>query len=1136
MSLQDSYGGSASNAEIDPKGGYWINTTKGRQHFPGTPPGATKPLPIPQPVSDFLTKASNVLEAPLTGIGATEMDLLRPPYLKVGLGPSGQHMLDELRHGQFGSAAQHYSTTSLEANKERAQLGDPGAQFLEKHPGMLFAPLAFGEEFFNPSNRLFSAAGSVGRAVGLKPLSPLNRFADVRGAAAEAPAQRAAAAESAVQREARMNAVRQGAAAERARARAAAHFAQKQRESLKNQGLRAGTPQTPPTLGTPPVRRALPEPGAEFRPNPPQPAPGYVPPALRPGALPITGTPAVQHPALTGEARLALPPGGTVEGRLQQSLRDTLKSIRRQTRARPPSKPIAQGPLTPPSTIGGRPALPAPQTIEGPNIASGEGFEMNAAPGIPGRPALTGANPVPEFENLVPPGRLTGEIQGALPAGEKGITTPGSQLSTRYGTGEAITPVGEVQPLGPKPELPAKEVADRAELTFRKMAETQSARAAAGEAVHNLYKGLTRSQQVKLFDAIEGTEPMPPEFAKRAAAYTAVQRRLSKDLLEHGVADESELWNEETYHPRSGASLNPEFDLQEQRLEGQGAGSRGVRKGTLIHERDYPTRKAMELAGEQMNPEWAPAETLENTLRSRYQSIQLEKGMRELQDLGLILPAEKPRPPGWVTLAEEPDVARFGSPTIANGASFHPAIAKGIRDITASTMNPDKFLSSPLHKIAEPLAMANRAVSRFEVTNPGYHPIVNVGPNQIATIIANAKSIAALPTYVKNLFDLSSKGLDELSEEGVYHPFASDIPAHEMTRPWSDLSLPEKMRRLWNLSGRGVENVSAKPLYKHIEPRMARATYNALKRGGKTDAEAALLTRQTVGEAENLGAVERDAAQMMQFPAWRKAVARLWPNLLAKSPALYNAPHRAVNAYNLAHGMTPQPYSGERLVPPIAFGKDANGNPQTLTFPSPANIPLEVLDLIGAPLAGDSSEIPARSLRLGMTLVNPLLNTGVRTAMTQAGKSGEPGTGLAGYRLYDKDAPINQGPLGIGLSSAQGALQRYSPIRPGALGPLGGVGVSVQPVMGNQTQQDISTMEARYRKLIDRLRYQAVDDLKAGDAKSAAQDTQDADDLWREMEQVVQQMSTPSGAVPAAAAGDTLQSRYGSSPAVSPAP
>lgn len=147
MSLQDSYGAESKNYEIDPKGGYWLNTTKGRQHFPGSPPGTTQALPVPQPVSDFLTKTSNVLEVPLTAIGAAQMDLLRKPYLSVGMGPSGRHMVDELRHGQFGSAAQHYSTTSLEANRERAQLGDPVAQFLDKHPSMIFAPLAFGEEF-----------------------------------------------------------------------------------------------------------------------------------------------------------------------------------------------------------------------------------------------------------------------------------------------------------------------------------------------------------------------------------------------------------------------------------------------------------------------------------------------------------------------------------------------------------------------------------------------------------------------------------------------------------------------------------------------------------------------------------------------------------------------------------------------------------------------------------------------------------------------------------------------------------------------------------------------------------------------------------------------------------------------------
>ena len=342
MSLEDRYGANTSKVEIDPKGGYWLNTTKGRQHFPGTPPEPTQPLPIPQPVSDFLTKASNVLEAPLTGIGAAQMDLMRKPYLGIGMGPSGQHMVDELRHGQFGSAAQHYSTTSLEANRERAQLGDPGAQLLDKHPGMLFAPLAFVEEFFNPSNRAFTALGGVGRAVGLKPLSPLNRFADVRAAAAEAPAQRAAAAEAQAARASRMGAARQGAKEANAQARAAAHFAEKQRQSVQAQRARQfyeawRARQKAAIPGT--TRPALTEPGAQFSPvSPPRPGTGYVPPALTPGryALP---------PPAVGEARLALPPpprgvaalppGGATQIPMQNAMRETIANLKRSARAKP---------------------------------------------------------------------------------------------------------------------------------------------------------------------------------------------------------------------------------------------------------------------------------------------------------------------------------------------------------------------------------------------------------------------------------------------------------------------------------------------------------------------------------------------------------------------------------------------------------------------------------------------------------------------------------------------------------------------------------------------------------------------------------------------------------------------------------
>ena len=1052
MSLQDSYGGSASNAEIDPKGGYWINTTKGRQHFPGTPPGATKPLPIPQPVSDFLTKASNVLEAPLTGIGATEMDLLRPPYLKVGLGPSGQHMLDELRHGQFGSAAQHYSTTSLEANRERAQLGDPVAQFLDKHPSMIFAPLAFGEEFFNPSNKLFGAVGKASRAVGLKPLDPLNRFADIRGAAAEAPAQRAAAAEAAAQRTARANAARRGAAEGNANARAAAHFAQKQADSVRAQAARQATNEwlaRQKKVLAPPLRAA----------------------ALGPG------TPALES-APVGEQRLMLPPPPK-----------EVKPPRSPSGPRQPTPPLPS--LSPPRRVGPARVIPEPGVL----ADAGATKALN-----PGKPP--------------------------------GITVPGERLANRYGAEQAVTPVGKVTPLGPKPQLPTEDVADQAEVAFRKMTDKQTPKAFAQKATNDLYKDLPLSEQQRLFHAIEANK-IPPEYQARYGRYVRTQRQVSKWLVEHGIADEGQLWNEPTFHPRSGALLNPDYDVEEQ--PGETVGSRGIRKGTLKNRRTFKTLKDAVDAGEQMNPEWAPAETLENTLTQRMTAIQLENGMKKLKDLGLIVGPDSPRPPGWVRLSDEPDVARFGSPTISGGASFHPAIAKGIRDITASTMNPEKLLSSPIHKIMTPFAMANRAAMRFQVAQPAYHLPVNVIPNQIATLLAHAKSYASLPEYVKQWFS-GGKATGEMYESGTYFPYASDIPAHKMTRPWSDLSVKEKAERAWNLTGRGVENFSSKPLYGWAEPRAAKAMFRALKKSGMSDAKATLKTRQTIGEHENIGAAERDFSQMMKFPAWRKSVFRLWPSLLAKSPALYNAPHRGAQAFNLSRGVGPQPSDSGSLIPGIAWGKDAQGNPQTLSAPSPANIPLELLNILGSPLAGDTDQDMQRGIRLGLTMVNPLLNTGVRTAMTEVGSSGEPNSGLAGYRIYDKDAPENQTILGKTLSAIGQTAERNAPIRNEGTGPLGAVGLGIKPIAGTNDKEDAAIMESRYRKMIARLRYAARDDLKAGDTQAAAQDNQDADDLHREMEQVVQQMSTPSGAVPAAAAGDTLQSRYGSSPAVSPAP
>lgn len=118
-----------------------------------------------------LSKASNVIETPLTLLGAGLEDIAahRNPFPNLGpknQGTASQGAQAMLARGDFGKAAQRYSTTSPQANAVRAATGDPLAEYFKQHPSQ-FSAAAFGEEFLNPGNwaagRLASLAGPLTR-------------------------------------------------------------------------------------------------------------------------------------------------------------------------------------------------------------------------------------------------------------------------------------------------------------------------------------------------------------------------------------------------------------------------------------------------------------------------------------------------------------------------------------------------------------------------------------------------------------------------------------------------------------------------------------------------------------------------------------------------------------------------------------------------------------------------------------------------------------------------------------------------------------------------------------------------------------------------------------------------------------
>ena len=318
-----------------PDPGHTVQSARGVVHLPGAAPRPDPGLDVPKPVSDVMTTVGNALEVPLTGIGANEMDYLRAR--KAGATPaqalarvfaqtyspdkypnsSIQHAMRLINRGQTGIAADRYSTTSILANKQRAALGDVGAQAFQHHP-FVFSLATIPEEFANPANiatgELTGMAADVLK--GLR-IPTINRMKAMRDAARRAPAERAAAPQVEEMRTAENQQNRYDVLGEdepgslkgfikdpQARARATLHFNAQQAASAKILAARheaemgaARVAAGPKLSAAPAANRAMLPPGQQFahalQPSPEITMPGQarlaLPPPPEEGALPHAG-------------------------------------------------------------------------------------------------------------------------------------------------------------------------------------------------------------------------------------------------------------------------------------------------------------------------------------------------------------------------------------------------------------------------------------------------------------------------------------------------------------------------------------------------------------------------------------------------------------------------------------------------------------------------------------------------------------------------------------------------------------------------------------------------------------------------------------------------------------------------------
>lgn len=630
----------------------------------------------------------------------------------------------------------------------------------------------------------------------------------------------------------------------------------------------------------------------------------------------------------------------------------------------------------------------------------------------------------------------------------------------------------------PRIGLSPSVAADRADLAGRQMAtSTETAKAHAQHVTRDVFGGLTHDQQLEVVDAIErAPNKLPPaltqklaelkpagspaqramlgqwtvpDIQRRVQAYRTWRGATDAETLRHGLAEGSELWTGEHYFPRRGMTKDPgleeseeQNDLQAEIEARRSRGGQNIRRDTLntnIPARKYATRVEALEHGVTVDPEWNPADALYKHAVTRERNNVLEEGANRLRDLGLaepfetvkttpfaqpgISPAQKiiqkgkaaaevtPHRKDYLPFTELGTVRQFGSP-LFKGSAVHPAVADLVEDLASQQKTGGLASAADLPRGV--LSGVNSGLARLEVSQPLYHVPVNVVPGAIARMATHG---ADVPALLKALVKPKA-ALATAQREGADYPYASSTFDPRDLQPFGSRTAKEKFQATLRDPGKIANALSTVPLYKHMQPYVAGATHAALR--GRIGPEAsALEVRSMLGEPENLGAREREIGQQFIFPSWQKAQARAAARLLARNPALYQAPHTAIEAHNRSRGVSPQPSDYGSLVPPIVTGVNKAGAVTEIPVPGPFNRAIGFADALGnlATGGGDRMAI-ARDV---LNVMNPALGFGARALATGVAPAGTPSS----LRVLDKDAPATEQRAQL----FQSLLGRYAPVK-----------------------------------------------------------------------------------------------------------
>lgn len=710
-----------------------------------------------------------------------------------------------------------------------------------------------------------------------------------------------------------------------------------------------------------------------------------------------------------------------------------------------------------------------------------------------------------------------------VPATNSFVSRAAASLSEHGGSRFAEPRAAAADIARQKPGGNPNEAAARADAMFTRLAQAPgNAHAAGVTMVKKVAKGMTKAEAQELPYRVEGTprQKFSPEgearLAKGVQEYRARGAALDQETTGSGVTLPGRLLDRKTYFPRgrgNGAFTDPNLHLSEEAEDfidsHHGGGGMGVRKDTLsdsIPPRKWDTLAQAEWNGAPMNKEWNPLDTLYTHVRTRAQSAAIMRELPEAEKLGLITPMStknmwghdipftaNPATKDFVPWTKIGDVRSFGSgaePALKNYA-VHPSFAHGIADITNDAVKAGQGLTSWWQVPAQVGRLANYLLSRSETGNFVYHPLENLDQNIITD----------LPNPV-GLVKGAIKGSPEGRAVGASTDYAPPGNPADWTRPWSDLSPKEIAARLVKTPERVLNAVTSDPLYGPIEKRMAEAHYEGMRGRGLSPSESMLKTRQMVGGRENLGAGASGVAQALQFPAWTLSTLRNYIPKLLKNPGLYTAPHRAVATYNQSRGVEDtNPSSGSMLIPPFVnpFNpRDAHGNANMVSLPSPANRALQAISILGELATGNPGAAGRQAQAAALSIANPVLNTVGKWYHTNDTKyAGFPSSTLS----FDRDAPESQTPLGQLKQVLSGAGQRYTPVRGGLPGFLG---IQGQTELTPQNQKRKQKLETHKRERIEELRGKAKKMTAAGRPEKAAELNAKADKVYDAMVKAMQ--------------------------------